>query len=223
MTDEPSQPRRAVSSLTWVGLLIALFGILIVRQVVLFFAPSMTIGATICRESLHWLCAIAVLLIIRRSERLPLTTVGIGTSPLGRSLLWGLLLTAVCSAVGVGIATLTHFTGGKTGESLGLLPLWLVLLIVIRAGVVEELFYRGYSIERLQAIGLNKYAAAAIPLLVFSIGHWAGGWANVVIALALGGVLSASYLWRRDLVANILGHFAVDFLGVILPRLVHHS
>jgi membrane protease YdiL (CAAX protease family) len=223
MTDERSQPEPGLSSLTWVGLLIALFGILVVRQGVLFFVPSMTVGATICRESLHWLCAIVVLLIIKRSERLPLTSVGIGTCPLWRSLLWGLLLAVVCGAVGLGIAILTHFGGGKTGESLGRLPLWLVLLIVIRAGVIEEFFYRGYTIERLQAIGLNKYAAAAVPLLVFSLGHWQGGWANVVIALALGGVLSASYLWRRDLVANIIGHFIVDFFGVVLPRLIHHS
>ena len=54
-------------------------------------------------------------------------------------------------------------------------------------------------------------------------GCWNGGWKNIVIALALGTILSAFYLWRRDLVANMIGHFAVDFVGVILPRLVHHS
>jgi uncharacterized protein len=129
----------------------------------------------------------------------------------------------VCAVVGFAIAAMTHFNGGRTGESLAKLPLWLVFFIVIRAGVVEELFYRGYAIERLQAVGLNEYLAATIPLFIFSLGHWRGGWANVVIAFALGAVLSASYLWRRDLIANMIGHFAVDFLGVILPRLVHHS
>jgi len=85
--------------------------------------------------------------------------------------------------------------------------------------VAEELFFRGYAIERLEALGLNRFWAAAIPLAVFSIGHWTGGWANVVIALVLGAVLAAFYLWRRDLVANIIGHFLVDFVGNVLPRM----
>ncbi len=93
----------------------------------------------------------------------------------------------------------------------------------MRAGVVEELFYRGYAIERLQALGLNRYLAAALPLAIFAVAHWTGGWANIVIALALGAILSASYLWRRDLVANMIGHFLVDFVGNVLPRLFAHA
>ena len=90
---------------------------------------------------------------------------------------------------------------------------------MLRAGVVEELFYRGYAIERLQAVGLGRSWAVAIPLIIFSIGHWTGGVANIVIALALGGILTGFYLWRRDLVANMFGHFAVDFIGNVLPKL----
>ena len=99
------------------------------------------------------------------------------------------------------------------------LPVWLVTLIVVRAGVLEELFYRGYAIERLQALGLNRYWAGTIPLVIFSVGHWTGGWANMVIALVLGAALTFFYLWRRDLVANMIGHFMVDFIANVLPRL----
>jgi hypothetical protein len=35
----------------------------------------------------------------------------------------------------------------------------------------------------------------------------------------LGGILAGFYLWRRDLVANMTGHFLVDFVGNVLPRL----
>ncbi|HEY4283030.1 MAG TPA: type II CAAX endopeptidase family protein [Chthoniobacterales bacterium] len=217
------EPARPVSRLTWVGLAIALFAILLVRQAVSIFYPSLTLPAAILRESLVWLFAIALLIIVRRGEGLPLTSIGIGTSGLLRSLLWGAVFAVVCAVVGFAIAIATHFHGGKTGESLSKLPLWLSILIVVRAGVIEELFYRGYAIERLQAIGLNKFWAVAVPLAIFGLGHLQNGWANVAIALALGGVLSASYLWRRDLIANMIAHFAVDFVGIILPRLVHHS
>jgi membrane protease YdiL (CAAX protease family) len=88
---------------------------------------------------------------------------------------------------------------------------------------VEELFYRGYIIERLEQLGLNRYIAGLIPLLIFGFAHGTNGWANIVLALALGAVLTLVYLWRRDLVANMIGHFVVDFLGVVLPRLLSHS
>jgi len=215
--------RTAVSTSTWIGLVIALFAILIVRQAISYLFPTITITAAILRESLDWLCAIVLLIIITCSERLPLNSIGIGTSTFKRSLLWGAFLMLVCGLVGAAIAALTRFHGGPAGESLAKLPVWLLTLIVVRAGVIEELFYRGYAIERLQSIGLNKYWAAAIPLLVFSLGHWTGGWPNIVIALALGFVLSGFYLWRRDLVANMIGHFGVDFIGVVLPRLLSHS
>ena len=92
-------------------------------------------------------------------------------------------------------------------------------MICLRAGIVEELCYRGYAIERLQTLGLNRFWAAAVPLLIFSVGHWTGGGVNIVIALALGAVLSAFYLWRRDLVANMTGHFLVDFVANVIPKL----
>jgi capsular polysaccharide biosynthesis protein len=44
--------------------------------------------------------------------------------------------------------------------------------------------------------------------------------ANIVIALVLGAILAVFYIWRRDLKANMFGHFLVDFVGNVLPKLV---
>jgi membrane protease YdiL (CAAX protease family) len=54
---------------------------------------------------------------------------------------------------------------------------------------------------------------AAFAASCLQIMNWTGGWANIVIALALGGILAVFYLWRRDLAANMIGHFLVDFVG----------
>ena len=215
ISNAPQTTRR----ITWLGLFIALFGLLIVRQAVLYLWPTQIFTAALWKESLIWLCVVGLLIIIRCGEHLPLTSIGIGTSRWWKSLLWGLVIAAVCFLVGGLLVAVTHYTGGSAGETFSKLPVWLVTLIVFRAGVVEELFYRGYAIERLEALGLNRYLAAAIPLLIFSVGHWTGGWANIVIALALGAILSGFYLWRRDLVANMIAHFLVDFLSNVVPRL----
>jgi membrane protease YdiL (CAAX protease family) len=219
MTAGSNTPQSRIRPATWFGLFIALFGMLIVRQAVSFVWPTITFTAALWKESLIWFCAILLLLVLRRGEGLPLTSIGIGTSTWRKSLGWGLALAAVCFLVAGVLALVTHYTGGSAGEAFSKLPLWLVTLTVVRAGVVEEFFYRGYAIERLQALGLNRYAAAAVPLIIFSVGHWTGGWANIVIALALGTILSGFYLWRRDLVANMIGHFLVDFIANVPPRL----
>ena len=70
---------------------------------------------------------------------------------------------------------------------------------------------------------MNRYWAGVIPLLIFGFAHVTNGWANVVLALALGGVLTAVYLWRRDLVANMIGHFMIDLISVLLPRFLSHA
>jgi len=216
---EIRNPKSAFRNATWIGLFLSLFAMLLVRQTVAYFSPTLTFTAAIWKESLIWVSAIVLLILVRRGERLPFTSVGLGTSTWWKSILWGLVIAVASAIVGGVLAALTGYGHGPGSAAFEKLPLWLITLIVFRAGVVEELFYRGYAIERLQALGLNRYWAAAIPLLIFGLGHWTGGAANIVSALALGAILAGFYLWRRDLIANMIGHFAVDFVANVLPKL----
>src|SRR6266536_1216663 len=136
------------------------------------------------------------------------------------SLLWGLVI-AIASAAAVGsLAHLTGYGHGPGSAAFEKLPLWLITLIVIRAGVVEELFYRGYAIERLRMIGLGRFWSVTIPLVVFSLGHWSGGAANILIALAAGIILTGLFLCRRDLAANMIGHGLVHIAANDVPKLL---
>ena len=56
------------------------------------------------------------------------------------------------------------------------------------------------------------------PVLIFSVGHCTSGWPNIIAALVAGSILAVFYQWRRDLLANMIGHFLVDFIGVLVPR-----
>jgi len=193
---------------------------LIVRQLVNYSWPNPTFASALTKEAGMWLVAVVLLVIIRVGEGLPFSSIGLGTARWGKSVLWGFLLGVGCLLVAGGLVALTGFTGGEAGKAFDELPTWLLSLIVVRAGVVEELCYRGYAIERLHALGLPRGLAAGVPLLIFGVGHWTGGWANIVIALALGAMLALFFIWRRDLVANMIGHWFVDFIGNVLPRLV---
>lgn len=216
---DASGAKPSVRTVTWVGLFLSLFGMILIRQVFRVLWPEPTVAVTVARELFFWACGIAVLWIVRRGEGQPLSSIGIGTSKWWKSLLWGLVITVACGVAAVVLAHLTGYGQGKASQAFEKLPLWLITWIVFRAGILEELFYRGYAIERLERAGLSGWASAGIPLAIFGVGHWTGGWANIVIALVLGAILTAYYLWRRDLVSNMVAHTLVDLVGNVLPRL----
>src|SRR5205823_11224431 len=117
------------------------------------------------------------------------------------------------------LAHLTQYGHAPVSQAFDKLPLWLMTMVVVRAGVVEELFYRGYAIDCLQRVGVPRAAAVSIPLIIFSLGHWTGGASNVLIAFVIGAILTGFYLWRRDLNSNMFAHFMVDFVANVIPRL----
>jgi membrane protease YdiL (CAAX protease family) len=216
--EQPSLPTK-VSRATWAGLAIALFAMVGIRQVFVFFVPETTFASALLKEALIWLNAIALIVIIRRGEHLPLRSIGLGTARWWKSIVWGFVIAIVSAAVVGALAYVTGYGHGPGSAAFEKLPLWLITAIVFRAGVVEELFYRGYAIERLQLIGFSRFWSVAIPLVIFSLGHWSGGAANILIAFAAGLILTGFYLWRRDLAANMIGHGLVDFVANVLPKL----
>jgi uncharacterized protein len=211
---------RAYKNLaTWFGLFISLFALPLVsfafRRVTIEPGPALVLA----RECCMTLMAAALLWMVRRREGLPLTSIGIGTSPLWKSLAWGAVIAVACLVPAAVLGMLTGYGHGPASQAFAKLPLWTTAIVVVRAGIVEELFYRGYAIERLQSLGFARWISWAVPLVLFALAHWTGGWANILIALVLGAILTAFYQWRRDLVANMFGHFLVDFIGNVLPAL----
>src|SRR6266550_1010789 len=204
---------------TWLGLFVSLFAMVVIRQAFVFFVPEITFAAAIVKETLIWASAVALLVILRRGEGLSFRSIGLGTCRWWKSIAWGFVIAVISAAVALGLAHLTSYGNGPGSAAFEKLPLWLITAIVFRAGVVEELFYRGYAIERLRVIGLGRFWSVAIPLVIFSLGHWSGGAANILIAFAAGLILTGFYLWRRDLAANMIGHGLVDFVANVVPRI----
>ncbi|CAN5628863.1 hypothetical protein BH09BAC4_BH09BAC4_23410 [soil metagenome] len=175
---------------------------------------------TIAREGLIFLMAAALILIIRL-EKLHLTSVGLYPKQIGRSLIWGLCTVILCFGLLFVCLFIFKQMGWVFGESksAGKLSLWTLSLVVLRAGVVEELFFRGYIIERLKVILKNSYVAAFSSLIPFALFHYSQGITGIILAFVMGGVLTGMYMWRKDLKSIMIAHFFIDFVPNVLGAL----
>jgi uncharacterized protein len=161
-------------------------------------------------------CGIAglVLFIILRRECLPLSSVGLRRPDWSTLLTAGLLTLSGFLLQALVIGPLIEFCGREGVDDgmrqLAALPLWFRLFVGATSGAVEELLYRGYAIERLTALTGRRGIGAALATLGFAVAHvpsWGLGFA-LIGDLPFGILMTAFYLWRRDLLANMLAHSA---------------
>ena len=208
----------APSRWTYLGLALAIFGIPVVTTLHrLLVADPLATGGIVAREAAILALTGLVLWLVTARERLPLSSIGLRFDRIGRSLIRGVLLAVVCLAVAIGCVLLYRSLGIAYGEGPGIsraIPV--TVLTVMRAGIAEEVLYRGFAIERLQALTGNRRVAAGVPLILFAAFHYRQGLAGIGIAFLLGAILTVFYLWKRDLLANIFGHFLTDFIPNVL-------
>ena len=209
---------RPITRWTWLGLALAIFAIPVITTAHrLLVADPLASGGIVARELAILAVTAFILWLVTAKERLPLSSIGLHTDRIGRSLIRGILLAAVCLAAAVGTILLYRSVGIAYGEGPGIsraIPV--TILTVMRAGIAEEVLYRGFAIERLQVLTGNKWIAAGVPLVLFALFHYRQGLAGIFIAFLLGAILTAFYLWKRDLLANIFGHFLTDFIPNVL-------
>ena len=207
---------------TVVGLVIALFALPVFMAVYrAITGENHSNEQVLARELAVFLLVGLLLWIVKRWEHLPLSSIGLHVNMLRGSLLRGLWLAVVVLAVTVGLYLLLRKVGVHLGEERGSVfhpSLLVVTVSMLRAGVAEETFYRGFAIERLQSITGSKLLAGLVPLTIFAMSHFRQGIGGIVAVFVVGGILTVAYMKFRDLVANITAHFLADFvLNVVLP------
>lgn len=210
---------------------ISLFGLVLATAaaplIITFYAyafpGTLTNWVVVSRELLILLAAAALILLILKGEKRQLTSIGLHNKHWGKSVLRSLLLMAACILAGLGCLLALNAMGisfGQGGEAQRYdhISLWAISLMVIRAGVVEELFYRGYIMERLEEFSGRWLVYFLLPAIVFGLLHFRQGIGGILISFVLGLILAWFYWKTRDLKANILAHFLVDFIpNVIVP------
>jgi uncharacterized protein len=218
---ESTKPPRNLAP-TFVGLAIALFALPV------FMATYRAITGenhsnwqVLGREFAVFLLVGLLLWIVKRWELLPLSSIGLRVDMLRTSLLRGSWFAVILLVVTVGLYLLLRGVGVHLGEDHGSVfhpSLWVVTVSMLRAGVAEEIFYRGFAIERLQNLTGSKLLAGLVPLTIFAMSHYRQGVGGIVAVFVLGGILTVFYMKYRDLLANITAHFLGDFvLNVVLP------
>ena len=223
-TANPAAPLDDTLGRQWTvaGLAIAFFSMPVVLG--LFSATQIpwTIQNVLLRELTLFAAAAGLAFIIRRKELLGWDSVGLQRPAVGKTALWVVLTivgAVVAAAIGFGLIKLFKLPiGSSDSAKYELLPTWVLLVALVRAGFVEEFFYRGYAIERLTALTRNRFLGTAVPLVLFAIFHYRQGWAGILIALLTGAVLTSAYVRRRNLWITIIAHFLVDFVpNIVLP------
>jgi membrane protease YdiL (CAAX protease family) len=187
-----------------------------------YFSGENRSNAQVVGRELGLFLLVGLLLwVIRSRERLPWNSIGLHADRLARSAWRGCLLAVLMLVVTVGLYLVLQRFGIHLGEnSSGAFhpSLPVVTLVMFRAGIAEEIFYRGYAIERLRSFTGNAWLAALLPLLVFALAHYRQGVGGIVAAFILGGIVTLFYVRYRDLVANIVGHTLAHLaLNVGLP------
>ena len=179
------------------------------------------LGPSLGRETFLWALGAVVVLYVLIVERRPLSSIGWNGISWKTFAIGAAGAVAVIAFAGAVIAIVLPFLhlqqNAEALKQMVALPYGLRLFIVLRAGIVEEILFRGYGIERLRELIGNKYVAGAITLVIFSLAHlshW--GLAQLVVAGAAGLVLTVLYLWRRDLGTNMVAHFLVDGSQLLL-------
>ena len=208
------------------GLFVALFSLpALALAFRLTSGGALGTGMTLMREASMFAMVGVLLWLVRVRERQSLASIGLSFNAVGKSLAWSLVAMLFC-AVGFAIAMAVVEAFGLADSSMGRsapLPLWVMAVVVARSAIAEEIFYRGYAIDRLARFSGSPALAVLLPLAIFTLAHYPQGAAMMVLVFGGGIALSAFYLWRRDTLANIVAHFVINAVPNLLLPLVGQS
>ncbi len=224
MTDTTIAGKRLPPA-TYIGLVLALAGPFVPYLIdPIIFGAALTPARVEWDILFHWLNLAAVISVVLFAEKLPIKSIGLEhvrwwTAPLG--LLAGAIILGL-SSVAVGVlktSSNAHFV-----ELLTSLPFMVRVVIVITAGVFEETLFRGYALERLATAFDSKWIAGGITVALFTLAHLpAVGFEHLLPIFIVSTFITLLYLWRRDLVVNVIAHTTIDGIGLLLvPFLSHH-
>ena len=213
-----------INKFTYIGLFISYFSIWLTGLLFkTFFKMPLGNGLTISKELIIFGLVGLLLWIIIKKESLPLDSIGIRKIEWKQTAIWTIITGLFCLVGLIACLALIQAIGWEYGKTKSPVKLSMLTttLVMLRAGIAEEVFFRGYIYERLKVLLKNKWIAIAFSVIPFALFHYSQGLPGIFISLVLGGILTAMYLWKRNLKANMIAHFLIDFIpNVLIPILI---
>jgi membrane protease YdiL (CAAX protease family) len=218
--EPPAQSTAASTARVWYGLTLALaaYGALTVAglvgrsklaveelgdpaRLISLWSPIMGLGV------------IAIAAFIE-DQPAPLRSLGL-LRPTPLDVAWGMLFFAFGFVTMLRIAPVVDHHLAGIHVHLNQVPILIGWEAVVSAATMEELFFRGYLIERFERVSGSTWFAATTSLIMFAFGHLvAWGPAGVARNLIWGAFVTILYVWRRNLPACMLMHFMQDAFSI---------
>ncbi|MCM4082133.1 CPBP family intramembrane glutamic endopeptidase [Paractinoplanes hotanensis] len=181
-------------------------------------AAGVDVGVTGPASSILWNALAVVLLVayIFGVERRRLDSIRV-VRPTGKDLEWVLILFG-CHMAWAWLARTVWPPPADGGTAtIAAMPVLAVVALVLSAAVFEEVLYRGYPIERLTELTGRIWPALAITVPLFVAPHLVFFSPSWLLYQASGTLaLYVLFVWRRNLIACMLLHLAVN-LPILIP------
>jgi membrane protease YdiL (CAAX protease family) len=182
--------------------------------------PSSVAGVIGGQIALWLLCAVVVA-IVAFWERQPLRTLWLKPFE-WQSFGWAGILAVGTVLVIFPFTEWVRAAAGFPGYAIGMetalaSPVWLRVVAVVTAGVVEETLFRGFAVTRLLRLGTNLPVAVGVSSAAFAALHLPFWGSGPSLAFFIGGVATTAFFaWRRDLLAMVVAHIAVDAWALVI-------
>lgn len=168
-----------------------------------------------------WLLCVAAVGIVVFWERRPLASLWLAPFQ-WLSLAWAGVLVAGSIVLLFPATEWVRKAAGLTGYAAGMeavlaRPVWFRIVAVLTAGVVEETLFRGYAVTRLLQLTGSVVFAVILSSTIFAALHLPVWGAGPCLAFFTGGLATtAFFVWRRDLLAMIIAHVAIDAWALVI-------
>lgn len=167
---------------------------------------------------LKWLVVAGLCVIVFRAQGRPLWEVGIRAVGCRDILaaISGAIIGVVLSGVVCRIVAIQPSMNDL--KEIAAVPMSLRAALVLTAGICEEFIYRGFAIEALTFLKSNRWLSALVSWAFFTVSHALPNRVSIALLVpgTLGAVLTALYLWRRNLASCALMHAIVDAVFVMI-------
>lgn len=205
-----------------VGLVVAWGGpLLLLSPADRLLGPPERLTTKLLEQLVLWAFLALIAAIVVFWEKQPLASLSL--RPLAwRSLGWGLLLAAAMIGVVMPLLVWALRAAGIPGFEAGMativaLPVWFRIVAVVTAGVVEDSLFLGYAFNRLVLLTRSYWMAGVVTVLIVSFLHLPSWGIGPVLAYFVAvGIGVGFFVWRRDLLANIVAHVTVDAWALVI-------